>query len=93
MHKTRNARALQCRTLAFFAHQITTLFLCTMFAFGHIGTGYLDGFKETMPRDFPVQVYLMNQFPKTPEYPIRAVSNSFRKFATIFSAQSALFNY
>jgi hypothetical protein len=31
----------------------------------------------------------MNQFPPSPEYPIRTVSNFFRKFAEIYASQGA----
>jgi hypothetical protein len=43
-------------------------------------------FKGTMSRDFLLLVFFMNQFPPTPEYPVRTVSN-FRKFAEIFASQ------
>jgi hypothetical protein len=35
--------------------------------------------KETVPRDFRLQVFFMDQFPQAPEHTIRAVSN----FSTI----------
>jgi hypothetical protein len=42
-----------------------------------------------MPRDFRLLVFFMNQFPSSPEYTIRVISNFFRKFAEIFAAQGA----
>jgi hypothetical protein len=41
--------------------------------------------KGTVPRDFLLQVFFMNQFPPNPGYTIRA----FKKFAKIFAAQGA----
>ncbi len=35
----------------------------------------LEKLKGTVPRDFRLQVFFMNQFPQAPEYPIRAISN------------------
>ncbi len=43
--------------------------------------------KDTVPRDFLLQVFFINQFPPGLEYTIRAVLIFFRKFAEIFAAQ------
>jgi hypothetical protein len=48
---------------------------------------YVSRFKGTVPRDFRLQVFFMNQFPQAPEYNSRAVSKFFRKVAEIFAAQ------
>ncbi len=40
------------------------------------GVGHaVTQFKGTVPRDYRLQVFFMNQFPQAPEYTIRAVSN------------------
>ncbi len=43
----------------------------------------------TVPRDFRLQVFYMNQFPPSPDYTIRVVLNFFENLQEIFSAQGA----
>jgi hypothetical protein len=45
-------------------------------------------FKETVPRDFRLQIFYMN-FPQAPEYTIRAVSIFFPKILGDIEAQGA----
>ncbi len=66
------------------------IILCAVPLHVPMGHPYLEGntqnvkLKGTVPRDFWLQVFFMNQFPQAPEYPNRADSNIFKNVRRYF---------